>query len=120
MEVTTEFDDGEGNLDLWLCTSEDCEYTSSPGNVDKSASWDSSTERVTAGEGYDVLYVKNEISVSWSGGDALEQSYIMTIKPIGRPAECSSDIGDPGDDSAERGPDAFHGSINRADSLPRQ
>ena len=28
-------------------------------NVDKSAGWDSSTERVVAGEGYEVLYVKN-------------------------------------------------------------
>ncbi len=101
VEVTTEFDDGEGNLDLYLCTSEDCDYTTSSGNVDKSAGWDSSTERVTAGEGYDVLYVKNILYMSWSGEDALEQSYIMTIKPIGRPAECSADIGEPDDDDAE-------------------
>ena len=64
---------------MYLCTSEDCDYTTSSGNVDKSAGWDSSTERVTAGEGYDVLYVKNILYMSWSGEDALEQSYIMTI-----------------------------------------
>jgi hypothetical protein len=31
----------------------------------------------------------------------LEQSYIMTIKPIGRPAECSADVGEPGDDEVD-------------------
>ena len=93
MEVTTEFDDGEGNLDLWLCTSEDCEYTSSS-NVDKSAAG-TAARNGHSGRRLRCPLRENELYMSWSGGDALEQDYIMTIKPIGRPAECSSDIGEP-------------------------
>tara|TARA_B100000683_G_C12502514_1_gene558034 strand:- start:2134 stop:4362 length:2229 start_codon:yes stop_codon:yes gene_type:complete len=100
LDVTMEFEHDEGNLSLYLCTSEDCiEYNNDDGQVDESVSY-SDVERVSAGDSYETLWLAVDLGSNYYPEPAPQQAYTLTFTTEGRPDECDDDLGEPNDDTA--------------------
>ena len=99
LDVTMEFEHDEGNLSLYLCTSEDCiEYSDDDGQIDESTNYND-VERVSAGDAYETLWVAVDLGSVYYPEPMPEQAYTLTFTTQGRPESCDADVGEPDDDT---------------------
>jgi hypothetical protein len=92
VEVTAEFVNAYGDLELGLCTSAQCGHEQA-GRLDYSDGF-SGIETVNTSDAYDTLWVR--VKLFWSNFYPTEQTYILSINPTELPHSNDTEVSDAG------------------------